>query len=224
MTGDLAVLQDVSEYWPQILGGLGNTLLLSVIITVTGLLGGNFVFYLTLHPSIACRRLTDAYISLFIGTPLIVFLFLMYYGLPQWGIKLTPLTVAVVGFTVNVSAYNARYMATAYNGLDPAELDAARAQGFSELRIFSLITLPQTLRLAIPPLTNQAIQNLKDTSLVFLIQFAEFFSQMQEVALRNFRFFDVYLLTGIVYLLLVWVITIAARRLERVYVVPGLQQ
>jgi polar amino acid transport system permease protein len=224
MTGDLAVLQDVSEYWPQILGGLGNTLLLSVIITVTGLLGGNFVFYLTLHPSIACRRLTDAYISLFIGTPLIVFLFLMYYGLPQWGIKLTPLTVAVVGFTVNVSAYNARYMATAYNGLDPAELDAARAQGFSELRIFSLITLPQTLRLAIPPLTNQAIQNLKDTSLVFLIQFAEFFSQMQEVALRNFRFFDVYLLTGIVYLLLVWVITIAARRLERFYVVPGLQQ
>jgi polar amino acid transport system permease protein len=224
MTGDLAVLQDLSEYWPQILGGLGNTLLLSVIITVTGLLGGNFVFYLTLHPSIACRRLTDAYISLFIGTPLIVFLFLMYYGLPQWGIKLTPLTVAVVGFTVNVSAYNARYMATAYNGLDPAELDAARAQGFSELRIFSLITLPQTLRLAIPPLTNQAIQNLKDTSLVFLIQFAEFFSQMQEVALRNFRFFDVYLLTGIVYLLLVWVITIAARRLERVYVVPGLQQ
>lgn len=169
MTGDLAVLQDVWEYWPQILGGLGNTLLLSVIITVTGLLGGIFVFYLTLHPSIACRRLTDAYISLFIGTPLIVFLFLMYYGLPQWGIKLTPLTVAVVGFTVNVSAYNARYMTTAYNGLDPAELDAARAQGFSELRIFSLITLPQTLRLAIPPLTNQAIQNLKDTSLVFLI-------------------------------------------------------
>jgi polar amino acid transport system permease protein len=76
--------------WPPILQGLGNTLLLAVIITFNGLLGGILVFYLTLSPRSVVRRLTDGYISFFIGTPLIVLLFLMYYGLPQWGLPLSP--------------------------------------------------------------------------------------------------------------------------------------
>lgn len=214
MMGDLAVLQDVLVYWPEIARGLASTLMLSVIITLTGLIAGIAVFYLTLSSIDVCRRAVQGYISIFIGTPLIVFLFLLYYGLPQWGIKLTPLTVAVLGFTLNVAAYNARYMTTAYNGLDPSEIEAAKAQGFTSRQIFHLMTLPQVLRLSIPALTNQAIQNLKDTSLVFLIQYAEFFAQMQEVALRTFRFFDVYLLTGLVYFILVSVLTNLARRAE----------
>lgn len=216
MMGSLAVLNDVLEYWPEIAKGLGSTIFLSMMITVTGLIGGVFVFYLTLSSSSLCRSAVQGYISIFIGTPLIVFLFLLYYGLPQWGLKLTPFAVALLGFTINVSAYNARYMTTAYNGLDPAELEAAKAQGFTPQQIFRLITLPQVLRLSIPALTNQAIQNLKDTSLVFLIQYVEFFAQMQEVALRTYRFFEVYILTGMIYLVLVWAISSASKRAELV--------
>jgi polar amino acid transport system permease protein len=223
MMADLAVLQDVLDYWPEIAKGLGSTLWLSVLITVTGLVGGIFVFYLTLSSSSLCRRAVQGYISIFVGTPLIVFLFLLYYGLPQWGLKLTPFTVALLGFTINISAYNARYMTTAYNGLDPSELEAAKAQGFTRQQIFRLITLPQVLRLSIPALTNQAIQNLKDTSLVFLIQYVEFFAQMQEVAMRTFRFFDVYLLTGLVYLILVWGVSSAAKRAESFAAPPAWQ-
>jgi len=212
------------EYWPQVLSGLGNTLLLAAVISVTGLAGGVAVFYLAISGGPLRRRLTEGYISFFIGTPLIVLLFLMYYGLPQWGLKLTPFTVAVIGFTLNVAAYNARYLMTAFRGLDPDELQAARAQGFSDLQIFQLVILPQVMRLSVPALTNQVILNLKDSSIAFLIQYAEFFAQMQDLAIRSFRFLDAYLVAGAVYLALVSVVVVAARWLERRYVLPGVRR
>jgi polar amino acid transport system permease protein len=159
---------------------------------------------------------------LFIGTPLIVFLFLLYYGLPNLGVTLSPFVIAVFGFTFNVSAYNARYLTIAYKELDQAELESARAQGFSLSQVFRLITAPQSLRMSVPALTNQAIQNIKDSSIVFLIQYIEFFAQMQEVASRTFLFFKTYVFTALVYLLLVSVVVLAARRLERKLAIPGL--
>jgi polar amino acid transport system permease protein len=213
---------DLLTYWPQILRGLRDTILLSVTITATGLIGGIVVFGLSLSTSKAVRFVTQSYISLLIGTPLIVFLFLLYYGLPSLGVTLSPFVIAVFGFTLNVSAYNARYLTIAYKGLDQAELESARAQGFSRFQVFRLITAPQSLRMSIPSLTNQAVQNVKDSSIVFLIQYIEFFAQMQEVASRTFLFFKTYLFTAFVYLLLVSVVVLAARRLERRLAIPGM--
>jgi polar amino acid transport system permease protein len=213
---------DLWNYAPQILKGLRETILLSITVTATGLIGGLAVFNLTLSESPIVRRITQGYISLFIGTPLIVFLFLMYYGLPGLGVALSPFVIAVIGFTLNVSAYNARYLTIAYKGLDQNELQAARAQGFSRFQVFRLITAPQALRMSVPALTNQAIQNVKDSSIVFLIQYIEFFAQMQEVALRTFLFFKTYLFTAAVYLLLVSVVVLAARRLELKLAIPGM--
>jgi len=110
----------------------------------------------------------------------------------------------------------------AYKGLEQAELESARAQGFSRFQVFRLITAPQALRMSVPALTNQAIQNLKDSSIVFLIQYTEFFAQMQEVASRTFLFFKTYAFTALVYLLLVSVIVLIARQLERRLVIPGM--
>jgi len=218
-----AFLNDLIAYWPQIMAGLKNTVLLMFIMSVTGLFGGIAVFYLTLSRTDAVRTWTERYISFFIGTPLLVHLFLMYYGLPQFGIHLSAFTVCVIGFTLNVSAYNARYLMTAYHGLDKTELEAARAQGFTHPEIFRLIILPQVMRLSVPSLTNQVIQNLKDTSVAFLIQFPDFFAQMQEIASTNFQFFKTYMTAGLVYLVLVSIIVIAARRLEKRLMLPGFQ-
>ena len=213
---------DLATYWPQIVKGLRDTILLSVTITVTGLIGGIGVFGLSLSSKRIVRYGTQSYVSLFIGTPLIVFLFLLYYGLPNLGVKLSPFVIAVLGFTLNVSAYNARYLTIAYKGLDQAELESARAQGFSQFQVFRLITAPQSLRTSVPALTNQAIQNVKDSSIVFLIQYIEFFAQMQEVASRTFLFFKTYVFTALVYLVLVSVVVLAARRVERKLAIPGL--
>ncbi len=213
---------DLVSYGPQILKGLRDTILLSVTITVTGLIGGVGVFGLALSQNRLVRFATQSYISLFIGTPLIVFLFLLYYGLPNLGVTWSPFVIAVLGFTLNVSAYNARYLTIAYKGLDQAELQSASAQGFSPFQVFRLITAPQSLRMSVPSLTNQAIQNIKDSSIVFLIQYIEFFAQMQEVASRTFLFFKTYAFTALVYLLLVSVVVLVARRLERRLAIPGL--
>jgi len=148
-------------------------------------------------------------------------LFLMYYGLPQWGIKCSPFTVALIGFTMNIAAYNAAYLSTAFNGLDRAELEAARAQGFSTFKIFQLIILPQVLRQSIPALTNQCIGNLKDSSVAFLIQYTEFFARVQELASTNFQFFKAYMFAAVVYLCLVSVIVLVARQIERRFLIPS---
>ena len=212
--------RDLLEQMPLILAGLSNTLQLAVVISVTGFLLGVFVFYLTLSKNSLIRNAINGYISFFIGMPLIVLLFLMYYGLPQWGVRLNPFTVAVIGFTLNVAAYNAAYLKTAFNGLDKTQLEAARAQGFKPSQVFRLITLPQVLRTSVPALTNQVIGNLKDSSITFLIQYTEFFARMQELASTNFQFFKAYLLTALVYLLLVSVIVLVARRIERQVLIP----
>jgi len=221
MTGSWGGFErDLIEQMPLILAGLSNTLQLAVVISITGFLLGVFVFYLTLSRNVFIRNAINGYISFFIGMPLIVLLFLMYYGLPQWGVRLNPFTVAVIGFTLNVAAYNAAYLKTAFNGLDKTQLEAARAQGFKPSQVFRLITLPQVLRTSVPALTNQVIGNLKDSSITFLIQYTEFFARMQELASTNFQFFKAYLLTALVYLLLVSVIVLVARRIERRVLIP----
>ena len=221
MTGSWSGFErDLLEQMPLILAGLSNTLQLAVVISITGFLLGVFVFYLTLSKNGFIRNAINGYISFFIGMPLIVLLFLMYYGLPQWGIRLHPFTVAVIGFTLNVAAYNAAYLKTAFNGLDKTQLEAARAQGFKPSQVFRLITLPQVLRTSVPALTNQVIGNLKDSSITFLIQYTEFFARMQELASTNFQFFKAYLLTALVYLLLVSVIVLIARGIERRVLIP----
>ncbi len=213
--------RDLLEQMPLILTGLVNTLQLAALISISGLLLGIIVFYLTLSKNKLVRNSINAYISFFIGMPLIVLLFLMYYGLPSWGIRLSPFTVAFIGFTFNVAAYNAAYLKTAYNGLDKSQLEAASAQGFSTSQIFQLITLPQVMRLSIPALTNQVIANLKDSSVAFLIQYTEFFARIQELAATNFQFFKAYFAAAIVYLALVSIIILCARAIERRYFIPA---
>ncbi len=221
MTGMGAFERDLLEQLPLILTGLEQTLKLAVFASVSGLLFGIVVFYFSISQHKLVRTVVKAYISFFIGMPLIVLLFLMYYGLPQWGIKCSPFTVALIGFTMNIAAYNAAYLSTAFNGLDRAELEAARAQGFSTFKIFQLIILPQVLRQSIPALTNQCIGNLKDSSVAFLIQHTEFFARVQELASTNFQFFKAYMFAAVVYLCLVSVIVLVARQIERRFLIPS---
>lgn len=222
MSDWLAFQRDLLEQLPLIAEGLYNTLLLTGIVSVTGLIFGIVIFYLSLSQNRIIKRFISGYISFFIGMPLIVLLFLMYYGAPQFGVKLTPFFVAVFGFTLNVAAYNAAYLTTAYNGFDQTEFEAARALGFSFNQIFRLITLPQVLRLSIPALTNQVICNLKDSSVAFLIQYTEFFARIQELAATNFQFFKAYITAALVYLLLVSIIVLFARALEKRLVIPSM--
>ncbi|MGL4861451.1 MAG: amino acid ABC transporter permease, partial [Enterobacteriaceae bacterium] len=198
-----------------ILDGLCNTLILAALITLSGLVAGIVLLYFLTSKQHLIRKIAEGYVSFFKGTPLIALLFVIYYGSPTLGWHITAFEAALAGFTLNVAAYNASYLLSSYLAIDPSELEAAESMGFSKLEIYWYIILPQTVVASIPTLTNQAMSNLKDTALVFLIGYTDFFARMQEVATENFQFLLVYSLVAIVYLLITSVILWVAKRIER---------
>ncbi|AYH49031.1 amino acid ABC transporter permease [Dickeya fangzhongdai] len=206
---------DLMEQLPLVFDGIVETCKLAIIVSFSGLLWGIVIFSLSIINQSTVKRMTKIYMDFFIGTPLILILFVIYYGLPQTGIHLSSFVVAVTGFTLNIGAYNASYMTTAYNSLRKYETEAAIVQGFSRWQIFRLIILPQVFITSVPALTNQVINNIKDSSIAFLIQYTEFFSRIQEVASTNFEFFDAYLFAALVYLVFITFIVMLSRVIER---------
>ncbi|HIF3255213.1 TPA: amino acid ABC transporter permease [Salmonella enterica] len=205
---------DLTEQLPLVVDGIKETCKLALIVSITGFLWGIIIFFLSLSHRPVVKAITRLYMDFFIGTPLILILFVIYYGLPQSGIHLSSFTVVVTGFTLNVGAYNAAYMTTAYNALNKYETEAAVVQGLNKRQVFLWIILPQVLLSSIPALTNQVINNLKDSTIVFLIQYTEFFARIQEVAATSFKFFHAYLFAAIVYLIGVTFIIGLTRFLE----------
>ncbi|OSD74619.1 amino acid ABC transporter permease [Salmonella enterica subsp. enterica serovar Rough O:d:1,7] len=205
---------DLTEQLPLVVDGIKETCKLALIVSITGFLWGIIIFFLSLSHRPVVKAITRLYMDFFIGTPLILILFVIYYGLPQSGIHLSSFTVAVTGVTFNVGAYNAAYMTTAYNALNKYETEAAVVQGLNKRQVFLWIILPQVLLSSIPALTNQVINNLKDSTIVFLIQYTEFFARIQEVAATSFKFFHAYLFAAIVYLIGVTFIVGLTRFLE----------
>ena len=207
--------------WPALIASLEWTLILSATVTVSGLLGGGLLLFLLTQPSRAVRAAANAYVTFFIGTPLLALLFLAYYGLPALGIDLSPFAAAFIGFTLNVSAYNARYLMSGYKAISAAELSAAAAMGYGRRQTFRLLILPQSVRYATPGLTSQAINNLKDSSVAFLIQFDGFLAFIQNFTSQNFMFFRGYAFAAFGYLVMVVLLTLLARRIQRRVRIPG---
>jgi len=207
--------------WPALLSGVEWTIILSAAVTASGLLGGVVLLFLLTQPGRVIRTLANAYVTFFIGTPLIALLFLMYYGLPTVGVDMSPFAASFIGFTLNVSAYNARYLMSGYKAISVTELTAAKALGFRRRQIYWLIILPQALRNSTPGLTSQAINNLKDSSIAFLIQFGGFLAFIQNFTAQNFCFFRGYLFAAVGYLVMVTLLTLMARRLQRRMHIPG---
>ncbi|MFJ5504970.1 amino acid ABC transporter permease [Pectobacterium carotovorum] len=215
LAGWMSFYHELIDQLPLVLDGIGETVKLAIVVSLTGFLWGIVIFFLSISNRPAVKKLTEMYMDFFIGTPLILILFVMYYGLPQTGINLSPFAVAVTGFTLNIGAYNAAYMTTAYNSLNKYEAEAAVVQGFSQWQIFRLMILPKVLITSVPALTNQVINNIKDSTIAFLIQYTEFFSRIQEVAATNFEFFSAYLFAALVYLVLISFIVLLSRIIER---------
>ncbi len=213
--------QELWLEWPALLSGIHWTIVLSFTSTISGLLGGMFLLFFMTHPSSKVRAIANAYATFFIGTPLLALLFLMYYGLPTIGLPLSPFAASFLGFTLNIAAYNARYLMSGYKAISQTELTAAKAMGYGRRQTFFLLILPQSVRYAVPGLTSQAINNLKDSSIAFLIQFDGLLSFIQNFTAQNFFFFRGYFFAAIIYLILVILLSIATRKIQRRTHIPG---
>ena len=203
------------ERTPFIFGGVGLTILLSIlsialasVLALLGALG-------RLSKSPPAYALATFYISLIRGTPLLLQIYFFFLGLPQFGIVLTGLTAGVLALGLNYGAYMTEIMRAGIQSVGVGQREAALAIGMTQRQIMQRIVLPQAFRMVIPPIGNQFIAMLKDTSLIAITGFVwEILWRAQKVGRANFRNFEALLIAVVFY----WIITImfsaAQSRLE----------
>lgn len=197
-------------------------LLKGALYTIVLSLGGMF-FGLLLGFALALMRLSALrvlswtsriYVSFFRGTPLLVQLFMIYYGLPQLGIQLDPLPAALVGFSLNMAAYVCEILRAAISSIDKGQWEAAASIGMTRAQTLRRAILPQAARTALPPLGNSFISLVKDTALAATIQVPELFRQAQLITARTFEIFTMYLAAALIYWLLASALALLQNHLE----------
>lgn len=200
---------------PLLLKGAGYTVLLSVVGMGLGVVLGFGLALMRLSRSPLLRWPAAIYVSAFRGTPLLVQLFLIYYGLPQFGVEMPPLLAAGIGFSLNVAAYSCEILRSAIDAIDKGQWEAASVLGMSRGQTLRRIILPQAARTALAPLSNSFIGLVKDTSLAATIQVPELFRQAQLITARTYEIFTMYLAAAAIYWILSTVLAAAQSRLER---------
>jgi cystine transport system permease protein len=204
----------IRQSLPFLLQGAVYTILLSVGGMGFGLLIG---FGLALMRRSKRRALTipaRVYISFIRGTPLLVQLFLIYYGLAQFGLRFDPIPAALLGFSLNIGGYAAEIIRSAIASIDRRQWETAASLGFTPWQVLQYVILPQAARVAIAPLANSFISLVKDTSLAATIQVPELFRQAQLITARTYEIFTMYLAAAMIYWVLSTALAIAQDRLE----------
>lgn len=207
-------LQLALDSLPFLLKGTLWTVVLSLGGMFFGLLLGFALALLRLYGYWPLQWLSRIYVSFFRGTPLLVQLFMIYYGLPQLGIQLEPLTAALIGFSLNMGAYTSEILRGAIASIDRGQWEAAASIGMGRAQTLYRAILPQAARTALPPLGNSFISLVKDTALAATIQVPELFRQAQLITARTFEIFTMYLAAALIYWLLASVLAHFQARLE----------
>ncbi|MBC7122827.1 MAG: amino acid ABC transporter permease [Pseudothermotoga sp.] len=206
---------------PKLLNGLIVTFYMTAFAAVFGLVFGTILCVWRVYANRLVSSVSAGFIELIRGTPMLVQLFILYYGLPVYGIRLSPLVAALIGFTMNSAAYQAEYIRGAIQSIGSGQMRAALSIGMSKWQAVRLIILPQALRRVIPAWTNEFIYLLKYTSMAYIIGAPEMMAQAKFIASRNFEFFKVYLITAFIYLTVVWIASFFFAWLERKLRIPG---
>lgn len=207
-------LQLALDSLPFLLKGTLWTVVLSLGGMFFGLLLGFALALMRLYGYWPLQWVSRIYVSFFRGTPLLVQLFMIYYGLPQLGIQLEPLTAALVGFSLNMGAYTSEILRGAIASIDRGQWEAAASIGMGRAQTLYRAILPQAARTALPPLGNSFISLVKDTALAATIQVPELFRQAQLITARTFEIFTMYLAAALIYWLLASVLAHVQARLE----------
>ncbi|BAY34322.1 polar amino acid ABC transporter inner membrane subunit [Nostoc carneum NIES-2107] len=219
-SGIFASFNVILQALPTLLQGVLVTLELTILSVVLGLVGGSLIGIVRLSRIKPVRWLARAYVDFFRGTPLLVQIFMIYFGIPaltqELGITFSfdRLVAGVVALTLNSAAYIAEIVRAGIQSIEPGQAEAAQSLGLSAVQTMRYVIFPQALRRMIPPLGNEFISLLKDTSLVTVIGFEELFRKGQLIVANNYRAFEIYTAVAIVYLCLTLLSSQAFSRLE----------
>ena len=201
--------------WPLLYAGLVFTVPLTLVSFAIGLALAFIVALTRLFGPKWSVQVVRFYVWLFRGSPLLVQLFVIFYGLPNVGIVLDPLTAAIIGFSLNVGAYNSEVIRGVIESIPKGQWEAAYSMGMTRAQALRRAILPQAARVALPPLSNSFIALVKDTSLAAVLTVPEIFQAAQRIASVTYEPLILYTEAALIYLVFSSVLSSAQVRLER---------
>jgi His/Glu/Gln/Arg/opine family amino acid ABC transporter permease subunit len=207
------VLQDAA--WPMVRGALKGTLPLTAISFAAGLLIGLAVALARMSPSRLLSHPARFYISLIRGTPLLVQLFIFFYGFPQVGLTLPGYLAACLALSLNVGGYAAEIIRASILSVPRGQLEAATTIGMERWQAMRRIVLPQAARIAVPPLSNSLLSLVKDTSLVSVVLVTDLFREAQNAAAFSGQFMPLYIFAALYYWVICFALSIGQNSLEK---------
>ncbi|ETI68760.1 amino acid ABC transporter permease [Neobacillus vireti] len=201
---------------PILLKGLQVTLYIFVIAIILGFVIGLLVAMLRLAPIKILNWIAKMYVDAIRGTPFIVQLFFIYFGINSLHIvSLNNTTAGIITVAINAGAYFAEIIRAGIQSIDKGQTEAARSIGFTGAQTMRYVVLPQAFRRMLPTITNQSIISLKDTSLLSVIGIADLTQQGQIQASATFEAFKVWLAVGIIYFIIIYLLTLLANFVEK---------
>ena len=200
---------------PIVIGGLLGTIPLSIISFALGLILAIVVALMRLSANRLLRGVARVYVSIVRGTPLLVQLFVVFYGLPTIGVVLDPWPSAIIALSLNVGGYGAEVVRAAILAVPRGQWEAGYTIGMSNAMTLRRIVLPQAARVSVPPLSNTFISLVKDTSLASVILVTELFREAQQIAAASSEFLVLYIEAAVVYWLICLVLASGQSALER---------
>lgn len=204
------------ESIPMLLVGLRYTLIITAGGLFFGFILGAVSGLMKLSHSRILPRIAGIYIEAIRGTPLMVQVMFLYFGLPLLlGMRIPPLAASIIAISVNAGAYIAEVVRGAVQSIEKGQMEAGRSIGLSRSQTMRYIIWPQAFRRMIPPLGNQFIISLKDTSLLVVIGMGELTRTGQEIIADNFRAFEIWLTVAIIYLIITRSLSYGLSVLER---------
>ena len=210
----------ISSFWPMMEAAIDKTIPLAVISFFAGVFIALMVALIRIveKPNIGIRLLQilcRIYVSTIRGTPMLVQIFIIFYGLPEVGIKLDPFPTAIIAFSINIGAYASETIRAAILSIPKGQWEASYSIGMNYYQTFTRTIMPQALRVSVPPLANTFISNVKDTSLASLVLVTEMFRVAQNITAENYEFIMSYSETALIYLCICLVLSFAQDHLEK---------
>ncbi len=203
-----------NSLWPMIQGGIKYTIPLTLISFALGLIVALLLAVMRLSNRFYFTFPARAIVSAIRGTPLLVQLSIVFYGLPSLGLVIDPFPSAIIAFTLNVGAYASEIIRASILSIPKGQWEAAYTIGMGYPKALRRIVLPQAARVSIPPLSNTFISLVKDTSLASLILVTELFRKAQEIAAVTYDFMLLYLEAALLYWVICFILSIIQDRVE----------
>ena len=210
----------ISAFWPMLEAAIDKTIPLAVISFFAGVAIALVVALIRIveKPNLGMRLLQilcRIYVSTIRGTPMLVQIFIIFYGLPEVGIKLDPFPTAIIAFSINIGAYASETIRAAILSIPKGQWEASYSIGMNYYQTFTRTIMPQALRVSVPPLANTFISNVKDTSLASLVLVTEMFRVAQNITAENYEFIMIYSEAALIYWCICLILSFAQDRLEQ---------